>query len=76
MKYTKLINELDGLLDSAYTEQKRHRDGLSRFLSRFAEEEASLHRRLKEERDEDDRVRIKRDLDLVKTGYKLLQSRV
>ena len=72
MKYQKLVDELNNLLDSAARQQKKRRDTLKFYRTQFMAEEQNLRKKLKKTSDKASRKKLKRELDLVKQGYAIL----
>jgi hypothetical protein len=72
MKFQKLVNELNGLLDSSAREQHKHHEKLKFYLRQFKTEEQDLRKKLKREDNKTNRKRLKRDLGMVKKGYQIL----
>ena len=72
MKYQKLVDELNNLLDSAARQQKKRRDALKFYQAQFMAEEKNLRKKLKKASDKASRKKLKRELGLVKEGYTIL----
>lgn len=72
MKYQKLVDELNNLLDLAAKEQKKRRDTLKFYQAQFMAEEQKLRKKLKEASDKANRKKLKKELGLVKEAYAIL----
>ncbi len=74
MTYQKIIDELHTQLDSAAREQHMRKQKLEAFLGQFKIEEQKLRKKLKKASSGSMRLKLKKELGLVETGYKLLGS--
>ena len=72
MKYQKLINELNNLLDSASRERQKHQGKLKAYLEQFKAEEKELQRKMQKENDEIGREKLERKLNTIKQAYAVL----
>ena len=72
MKYQKLVDELNNLLDLAAKEQKKRRDTLKFYQAQFMDEERKLRKKLKQSSDKVNRKKLKKELGLVKEAYAIL----
>jgi len=74
MKYQNIVNDLNNLFDSASREQHKREHTLKAFLRQFTSEEQKLRKKLNKASNDHKRSKLKKELDLVKAGYKLLDS--
>lgn len=72
MKYDKLIDELNNLLDSAACEQEKHQKKLQLFFEQFRSEEKKLLKQLKKENLKTNRNKLKKELGVVQKAYTIL----
>ena len=72
MKYQKLIDELNELLDSAASQQKERRDTFKFYQAQFMAEEQKLRKRLKKNSDKANRKKLKKELGIVQKAYTIL----
>ncbi len=72
MKYQKLVNELNNLLDSATRERQKHQGKVEAYLEQFKAEEKALQRKMQKENDEFGREKLERKLSTVKQAYAIL----
>ena len=72
MKYQKLVNELNILLDSATKERQRHQEKLKAYLEQFKAEEKELQRKMRNENDEVGREKLERKMNTVRQAYTIL----
>ena len=72
MKYQKLVDELNNLLDSATRQQKKRRETLKLYKAQFMAEEQKLSQKLKKNSDKAIRKQLKKKLGLVKEAYTIL----
>ena len=72
MKYQKLVDELNNLLDSAATQQQERRDKLKFFQAQFMAEEQKLRKLLKKNSEKAKRKKLKKDLRMVQKAYTML----
>lgn len=74
MKYQKLVNELNDILDSAAREHQRRQKKLKTFFRQFKEEEKNIRKKLKKENNKANRKKLKKELGMVKEAYAILGS--
>jgi len=72
MKYQKLVNELNHLLDSAARRHHKHQKKIKLYMGQFKAEEQSLHKKLDKEKDKKSRRKLKRELSAVRKSYAVL----
>lgn len=72
MKYQKLVDELNNLLDSAARQQQERRDKLKFFQAQFMAEEQKLRKLLKKNSEKAKRKKLKKDLRMVQKAYTML----
>ena len=72
MKYQKLVNELNDLLDSASKERHRHQEKLKAYLEHFKAEEKELQRKMRKANDEAGREKLKKKMSTVRQAYTIL----
>ncbi|MCP4286765.1 MAG: hypothetical protein GY792_20365 [Gammaproteobacteria bacterium] len=72
MKYQKLVDELNTLLDSASVRKEKHQETLKAFLMQIKTEEKKLLAKLSNASDKHSRKKWKRELSLVKDAYAIL----
>ncbi len=73
MKYQKIVNELDSLLDKAAHEQEKRQKKLQDFLRQFTSEEQKLRVRLESASDDSKRTKLEAKLKRIRLGYELLE---
>ncbi len=74
MKYQKLVDELNDLLDSATMERQKHQETLRSYRGKIEAEEKNLCTKLECENDYINRRRLRRELGMVKLSYEYLGS--
>ncbi|MCB1868180.1 MAG: hypothetical protein KDI43_06490 [Gammaproteobacteria bacterium] len=74
MKYQKLTEKLNDLLDLTGQEENKHQDSLNKYFWRLRTEEKKLRQKIKNEKDNASRKRLKKKLNRVNEGYALLDS--
>ena len=74
MKYQKLVNELNNLLDSAARRHHKHQKKIKLYLGQFRTAEQGLHKKLAKEKDKNSRRKLKRELSAVRKSYAVLGS--
>jgi len=74
MKYQKIVNDLNNQLDSAARKQHKHEEKLRAFLRQFTTEDQKLRRKLEKESNDNKRSKLKKELNLIRAGYELLES--
>ena len=72
MKYQKLVNELNNILDSATREQQKHLRKVEAYLEQFKAEERALEKRMRKESDEVGRAKLEKKLNTVREAYAIL----
>lgn len=76
MKYQKLTNKLNDLLDLTGREEDKHQEKLNKYFWRLRAEEQKLRKKMKNEIDKTSRKRLKKKLNIVNKGYDLLSSQL
>jgi len=74
MKYQKLVNDLNNLLDSAARQHHERQETLKFYLGQLNSEEKKLRKKLERKNNKTTRRRLKRDLGLIKNTYAILGS--
>lgn len=74
MKYQKLTEKLNDLLDLTGQEQDKHQDSLNKYFWRLRTEEKELRQKMKNEKDKASHKRLKKKLNRVNEGYDLLDA--
>ncbi|MBL3527178.1 MAG: hypothetical protein JMN27_13065 [gamma proteobacterium endosymbiont of Lamellibrachia anaximandri] len=69
MKYQKLLNELDSLLDSATKQCHKRQDELKFFLGQLKAEKKKLRKKLERKNTKTMRRKLKKELSLVENAY-------
>ncbi|RRS31656.1 MAG: hypothetical protein OI74_13550 [Gammaproteobacteria bacterium (ex Lamellibrachia satsuma)] len=69
MKYQKLINELDSLLDSTSKQCHKRQDELNFFLRQLKAEKKKLLKKLERQNSKTMRRKLKKDLGLIESAY-------
>ncbi len=69
MKYQKLVNELDSLLDSATKQCHKRQDELKFFLGQLKAEKKKLRKKLERKNTKTMRRKLKKDLSLIENAY-------
>lgn len=72
MKYQKLVDELNNLLDSAARQQQERQDKLKFYQAQFMAEEQNLRNKLKKSSDKANRKKLKKELGMVQKAYTIL----
>jgi hypothetical protein len=74
MKYQKLLDELNTVMESTSDCRKRHQETLKTFLMQFKAEEEKLIGKLKNATDENSRNKWEKKLGLVREAYEILEA--
>lgn len=74
MKYQKLIDELNDVLESTSHCRKKHQETLKTFLNQFKAEEEKLTKKLQNASDDERCNKWKRKLGKVREAYELLEA--
>ena len=74
MKYQKIVDDLNNEFDLVAREQHERGKKLSAFLRQFNTEDQKLQKRLNKGNEDNKRSKLKKQLNLVKEGYELLES--
>ncbi|WP_177419588.1 hypothetical protein [endosymbiont of Lamellibrachia barhami] len=69
MKYQKLVNELDSLLDSATKQCHKRQDEFKFFLGQLKAEKKKLRKKLERKNNKAMRRKLKKDLSLIENAY-------
>ena len=72
MKYQKLVDELNNLLDSAARQQQERQDKLKFYQAQFKAEEQKLRKQLKKNSEKVNRKKLKKELGMVQKAYAML----
>ena len=72
MKYQRLTNELDDLLDLIDREEDKRQESLNDYFWRLRAEERKLRRKIENEENKNSRRKLKKKLNNVIEGYDLL----
>lgn len=73
MKYQKILDELNGVIESTNHCRMKHQEILKGFLAQFKAEEEKLTKKLNESTDDESREKWEEKLGLVKEAYHLLE---
>lgn len=76
MKYQKLTDKLNDLLELTGREEDKKQENLNKYFWRLRAEEQKLHKKIKNENDKTSRKRLKKKLKIVNEGYDLLGSQL
>ncbi len=74
MNYQKIVDDLNNELVLVAREQNKSGEKLEAFLRQFKTEDQKLRKRLKNGIKGNKRSKLKKQLNLVKAGYELLES--
>ncbi len=74
MRYQKIVDDLNNEFDLVAREQNKSGEKLETFLRQFKTEDQKLRKRLKNGVKGNKRSNLKKQLNLVKAGYELLES--
>ena len=74
MKYQKLVNDLNNLLDSATKQHHKRQEKLEFYLRQLKAEEKKLRKKLEAKNNKIMRRKLKKDLSLIKNTYAILGS--
>ncbi len=76
MKYQKLVNDLNNLLDSANRQHHKRQEKMKFYRGQFKAEEKILRKKLEKETNIKHCRRLEKELGMVKDGFKVLDSNV
>ena len=74
MNYQKIVDDLNNEFDLVAREQHEREKKLSAFLRQFNTEDQKLQKRLNKGSEDNKRSKLKKQLNLIKEGYELLES--
>ncbi|MCB1867263.1 MAG: hypothetical protein KDI43_01710 [Gammaproteobacteria bacterium] len=74
MKYQKLLDELNTVIEATSHCRQKHRETLRTFLVQFEAEEKKLIKKLKHATDDKSRSKWEEKLGLVREAYEILEA--